>query len=55
MKQKIYSAYESKADVLILSIDNKEEALETYNKLKNKEELEIIFVSTFTEVIECLR
>lgn len=52
--QKVYSAFNSGADILIMSIDNEEEALLAYNSLKNKERMKLIIVSSFDEVLSCL-
>lgn len=52
--QKVYSAFESGANILIMSKDNEEEALSAYNKIKNKEKMQLIIVNNFAEVIQCL-
>ncbi len=53
--QKVYSSYQSGADIMLVSIDNYEEALLAYNKLGIKEsEMKLISVSNFSEVIQCL-
>lgn len=52
--QKVYSAFNSGADILIVSKSNEEAALDAYNSLQNKERMQLIVVSTFDEVLECL-
>ncbi len=52
--QKVYSAYESKADILLMSIDNEEEAREAFDSIKNNTTMKLIIVSNFDEVIQCL-
>ncbi len=55
MTQKVYSAFNANADILLVSKDNEEEALKAYNSLINKERMQLIIVSNFNEVIQCLK
>lgn len=54
IEQKVYTAYENKVDIFFCPDANKEEGLKAYNSLKNKERMEFVVVSTFTDAISYL-
>ncbi len=55
VKQKVYSAFKSGANILIVPKGNYEEALETYNTIYKKELMTLLTFDTVSEVIEWLK
>lgn len=55
IKQKIYAAYRNKADIFFCPSGNYDEALITYNKLKNKERMQLVRVETLEDAIGYLK
>ncbi len=53
--QKVYSAYNSGASILIMSKEDEEEGQKAFDNLKNNTTMKIFFVSNFDEVLECLK
>lgn len=52
--QKVYSAFYSGSDILLVPEGNYSDALKMYNKLPNKEKMILKSVSTFSEVLQWL-
>lgn len=51
IQQKVYTAFDDSMDVFFCPAVHYEEALEAYNKLKNKEKMALVPVSTFEDAI----
>ncbi len=54
IQQKIYTAFDDAMDIFLCPEANYEEALIAYNKLKNKEKMQLYAVSTLDEALEVL-
>ena len=54
IKQKIYTAFQNNVEIFFCPEANYEEALEAYNKLKNKEKMTLISLKSFNEAINYL-
>ena len=49
--QKIYTAFDDNVDIFFCPESNYEEALEAYNKLYNKERMQLVSVKTFSDAV----
>jgi len=54
IKQKIYTAFDDDVDVFLCPLVHKEEALEAYNQIKYKEQMDLVFVETLDDAISYL-